>query len=542
MYIALRMRQLGIFRDWKQCRSKYKNLKYEYRALRSSTREPVHKIPFYDELHAILGSDTAPQGATEAGLEEDTCPDQAAEPDLQSPGGGTNEMLLVPAVHNEGGKHWSARETLALINIWSDMIISGQLKGTVRNQKIFEQIAGLLQQAGIDRDWRQCRTKYKNLKHEYAVVKKAHESGNRWKTMKYFKELDAILSVKPSGYKKNNSDKPLPCPRLVPDSVPADCSTGHISILPEGNPADQNTPHVKKDLNTSGQDLEGADLDLPTTGNTVSMHIKEESSSVDDPPEMEDDPDFRVMTVNDTGGGRNWSDYEVHSLLLVWSDEKIAQRLDGTFRNKHVFEEISLRLMEFGINRDWKQCRRKYKNLKYEYHCIQKDENNENQRTMRQTVKFFDQIDRILRHFPKVAARAAENEPCGDIPKQAICQEESRRVSGAQDFPEEENLVRLSNQALPAQLKRKISANEFPCPDYKKHAWIYTPTKQPSLAGAAVKTSENPPAVKVIGPPQSKDGSWEPRLTGGVLRDPDINDQVCTTSSEKKQLEKKNED
>lgn len=153
-------------------------------------------------------------------------------PDLQSPGGGTSDLLLVPAVHNEGGKHWSARETLALINIWSDKSIKGQLKGTVRNQKIFEHIASLLQQLGIDRDWRQCRTKYKNLKHEYAVVKKAHDSGNRWKTMKYFKELDAILSGKPSGYRKINNDKPscLPCPRPVPATTAADCLSSELMM------------------------------------------------------------------------------------------------------------------------------------------------------------------------------------------------------------------------------------------------------------------------------------------------------------------------
>ncbi|XP_018421345.1 PREDICTED: uncharacterized protein LOC108794750 [Nanorana parkeri] len=438
MYIALRMRQLGIFRDWKQCRSKYKNLKYEYRALRSSTREPVHKIPFYDELHAILGAEGAPQGGSEAGPEEDTCPEQAAEPDLQSPGGGTSDLLLVPAVHNEGGKHWSARETLALINIWSDKSIKGQLKGTVRNQKIFEHIAGLLQQSGIDRDWRQCRTKYKNLKHEYAVVKKAHDSGNRWKTMKYFKELDAILSGKPSGYRKINNDKPssVPCPRPVPATVAADCLSGLISEIPEGNPVGHNTPIIKQELNTSGQCHESEQHDLSTRGNVVAIHIKEESSSVDDNPEMDDNPDddFRIRTINDAGGGRNWSDYEVQSLLRVWSDEKISLRLDGTFRNKQVFEEISLRLIEFGINRDWKQCRRKYKNLKYEYHCIQKDENNENQRTMRQTVKFFDQIDCILRHLPKVTAQVAEYGPHGGVPNQGICQEEPRTVSGAQDI------------------------------------------------------------------------------------------------------------
>ncbi|KAM5191474.1 bifunctional phosphoribosylaminoimidazole carboxylase/phosphoribosylaminoimidazole succinocarboxamide synthetase [Mantella aurantiaca] len=529
MYIALRMRQLGIFRDWKQCRSKYKNLKYEYRALRSSTREPVHKIPFYDELHAILGSESAVHAGNEAGMDEDMCPVRAA--DLQSPEGGTSDLLIVPAVHNEGGKHWSSRETLALINIWSDKSIRGQLKGTVRNQKIFEHIASLLQQAGIDRDWRQCRTKYKNLKHEYAVVKKAHDSGNRWKTMKYFKELDTILSGKPSGYRKINNDKPssLPCPRPVPATVAAvaaDCLSGHISEIPEGSPVAHKTPNIKQELNTSGQCHERGEYDLPNRENAVPIHIKEESSSVDDNPEMDDDNDFRIVTGNDTGGGRNWSDYEVQSLLHVWSDEKISQRLDGTFRNKQVFEEISLRLMEFGINRDWKQCRRKYKNLKYEYHCIQKDENNENQRTMRQTGKFFDQIDRILRHLPKLSGHAAEHEPPGAIPIRAICQEESRTVSGAQNLSEEE-----SNQVLTAQLKRKASPKDLHCPDQKKHVWIHSPTKHPSCDHAAGNICENPSVRTLSSPSLSHESPWEPQPTDGVLREPGINDQWWSGAS-----------
>lgn len=139
----------------------------------------------------------------------------------------------MPSVHNEGGKHWSARETLALIHLWSDKSIRGQLKGSVRNQKIFEHIASLLQQEGIDRDWRQCRTKYKNLKHEYAVVKNARESGNQCKTMKYFAELDAILSGKLPHYRMANFDRPspIPCSRSTPPTIIADCVSGELLVV-----------------------------------------------------------------------------------------------------------------------------------------------------------------------------------------------------------------------------------------------------------------------------------------------------------------------
>ncbi|NXJ11865.1 ZSC29 protein, partial [Odontophorus gujanensis] len=96
-------------------------------------------------------------------------------------------------VANEGGKHWTVNEVRALIDIWSDKNIQQQLEGTVRNKRIFEQVAARLQKFGIDRDWKQCRTKYKNLKHEYKSIKNGQDSGSTSRSMKFFNELDAIL-------------------------------------------------------------------------------------------------------------------------------------------------------------------------------------------------------------------------------------------------------------------------------------------------------------------------------------------------------------
>lgn len=82
----------------------------------------------------------------------------------------------------------------------------------MRNKRIFEQVAARLQKFGIDRDWKQCRTKYKNLKHEYKSVKNAQFSGNTSKSMKFFRELDAILghgnADKTNRSENDNSKKP----------------------------------------------------------------------------------------------------------------------------------------------------------------------------------------------------------------------------------------------------------------------------------------------------------------------------------------------
>lgn len=51
---------------------------------------------------------------------------------------------------------------------------------------------------GVVRNWKQCRTKYKNLKYDYKTAKSAHAAGGSsvsgpGKYMKFFEEVEAIL-------------------------------------------------------------------------------------------------------------------------------------------------------------------------------------------------------------------------------------------------------------------------------------------------------------------------------------------------------------
>ena len=74
--------------------------------------------------------------------------------------------------------------------------------------------------------------------------------------------------------------------------------------------------------------------------------------------------------------GTIWCDDEVKALITAWEDSKIQQELDGATRNKQIFTTISKKMTEAGYNRDWKQCRAKFKkNLKGEYRAT-KDHNN----------------------------------------------------------------------------------------------------------------------------------------------------------------------
>ncbi|CAH2300236.1 Multifunctional ADE2 [Pelobates cultripes] len=328
-------------------------------------------------------------------------------------------------LYTEGGKHWTTEEVKALITIWYDHDIRKQLEGTVRNRRIFEHIARLLQNLGIERDWRQCRTKYKNLKHEYIVTKRALESGYANKTMKFFYILDDIMQNKVS---ELPSLSVADTTKNVFNSAIAKTDMLHVTVLikscsqfdylkdPHTESAEESSlvkeEHRRKDLNVENNCPEDEDCMSNISDVSGIHHMKNEVDGIGDNSELHEEAenDFRIITISDTGVGRNWSDHEVRALLNVWSDERISRHLGGTFRNRELFEEISQRMMEFGVNRDWKQCRTKYKNLKYEYYGMLRDGSHHSEKTM----KFYDEIDSIIQRMPKKSPQeTAEN--CKDL-------------------------------------------------------------------------------------------------------------------------------
>lgn len=101
---------------------------------------------------------------------------------------------------------------------------------------------------------------------------------------------------------------------------------------------------------------------------------------------------FHVVTVSDTG--RNWSDQEVRALIQVWSDKRVCRQLESSTRKRDIFVQISNRLMQQGIERDWKQCHTKYKNLKYLYRSLQRGKTDETD--PRRLMRFYDEVDAIM--------------------------------------------------------------------------------------------------------------------------------------------------
>ena len=73
-------------------------------------------------------------------------------------------------------------------------------------------------------------------------------------------------------------------------------------------------------------------------------------------------------------------------------------QLEGSKRNKHVYEKISKTLARNGIHKSSDQCRAKMKKLKTDYRKV-KDKNGKTGRG-RSIWKYFDALDAILGHRP----------------------------------------------------------------------------------------------------------------------------------------------
>ncbi|KAK6493096.1 multifunctional protein ADE2 isoform X1 [Huso huso] len=489
IYISNRLPEFGVFRDWKQCRAKYKNLKYEYRTVKSAhnSGDFGKSMKFFQELDAILASEIEPQlgededasyskaftknceeetetssitdmlnaGEICVALEDDdistTSDDLTISPmktktKISEQG---NQKLMqehaklsfIPCVAIEGGKHWTDDEVRALLHIWSDSNIQTQLEGAVRNKSIFEEIANKLQKFGIDRDWKQCRTKYKNLKYEYKTVRSAQGSGNTCKSMKFFNELDAILQCRTA----KQSDKKYEQEDISEEETHQGLEEEDSYCIASEDPV---ITHIKKEPPDIGEDCVSATSEDPATPSPWKRR-KETGEHIqsDKAPNQ-----FRVITVNDTGIGRHWSDDEVSALILIWSDENIRQQLEGATRNKEIFEQISRRLMKMGIDRDWKQCRTKYKNLKYEYRTLQR--RNSQLCNPKRVMRFYDEVDAILKRSNALQQQKRAEEHCqaADLNRNNREEKDSRAQNSA-----DEDSSSTAEDFLTAGTKRKAS-------------------------------------------------------------------------------------
>ena len=93
-----------------------------------------------------------------------------------------------------------------------------------------------------------------------------------------------------------------------------------------------------------------------------------------------------------------WTDGEVFKLIYIWKEEGIQEQLEGSKRNKHVYDKLGTQMCKAGYNKTGEQCRCKVKKLRQEYKKI-KDNNGLTGRG-RGKWKFFDALDEVLGNRP----------------------------------------------------------------------------------------------------------------------------------------------
>ncbi|XP_048682312.2 uncharacterized protein LOC142068319 [Caretta caretta] len=89
-----------------------------------------------------------------------------------------------------------------------------------------------------------------------------------------------------------------------------------------------------------------------------------------------------------------WTEREIRDLIAVWGEESVLSELRFSFRNAKTFVKISQGMKDRGHNRDPKQCRVKFKELRQAYQKTR--EVNGRSGSEPQTCRFYDELLAIL--------------------------------------------------------------------------------------------------------------------------------------------------
>ncbi|KAL6107542.1 paics [Pungitius sinensis] len=437
--ISERLRRLSVERGWWECRAKCRSL-----GLQSATPGGGGRTgERWEEEAAASHTGSFPM---QEGLKAPPAP-------------------RAPALNaaEEGGRHWTDDEVRALLCVWADRRVRERLKCTLRNKSIFQEMARRMQRGfGVVRNWKQCRTKYKNLKYDYKTARSAHAAGGAGaggggpgKYMKFFDEVEAILLDRGPGNGAAETQ-----------ARPSEGGGGAGGL--RGAPAEESEVviEIEDDDNSDGDEME-EDVEAKWRGTDGHLTLCDPSGS----------EQFHVVTVADTG--RNWSDQEVRALIRVWSDRRVCRQLESSTRKRDIFVQISNRLMQQGIERDWKQCHTKYKNLKYLYRSLQRGRSSE--ADPRRLMRFYDEVDAIMN-------RPADGSPYragGLLPSEGGEENEPDQTNGAS-----ETGGATTDDPTDRDSASSVSLDVTPVPERRSD-----PIRSSSCE-TRVKTEEPPPASR----------------------------------------------
>ena len=126
----------------------------------------------------------------------------------------------------------------------------------------------------------------------------------------------------------------------------------------------------------------------------------------------------------------NWTDAELNALLKIWGTERVQGLLRTARRNKHIYEIVSRELSKVGIERKWKQCRDRVKNLLAKYRKTKDINSKSGEGTA--TCPFYDVIDAIVGSRPISAPQLvlqSANDDEVQAPQLSYTQEEDEQQS-----------------------------------------------------------------------------------------------------------------
>ncbi|XP_035985939.1 spore coat protein SP96-like [Fundulus heteroclitus] len=104
--------------------------------------------------------------------------------------------------------------------------------------------------------------------------------------------------------------------------------------------------------------------------------------------------------AEDNTESSQWRESEVADLIHIWKDSSIQTKLEGSYRNRGIFENISREMADRGYKRSWIQCQWKIKSLRAKYKEA-KDINKRSGRG-RVTCSFYEELDRVLGDKPSI--------------------------------------------------------------------------------------------------------------------------------------------
>ena len=130
-----------------------------------------------------------------------------------------------------------------------------------------------------------------------------------------------------------------------------------------------------------------------------------------------------------------WTDAEVFKLIELWKEEGIQEQLEGSKRNKHVYEKLATQLTKAGFKKTGEQCRCKVKKLCQDYKKI-KDNNGLTGRG-RGKWRFYDAIDEVLGNRPAtrppVVIDTTEDQPDWDPLDESLALSNREEISDGEE-------------------------------------------------------------------------------------------------------------